>query len=231
VVVAAADSGAAAAVDSEAAAPREIGEMALFDQAARTRIEAAIADVEERTAGEIVVVSVTRSDDYHDVRLAYATAWALAGAAIVHAFFPEFAIAWLLWLQAGLVALVWFALGWPALLRPLIPHARAQGSVGRRTRLEFLERRMFETRDRTGILILVSELERRVFMLGDAGIYTQLKADGFQVYVDRIIAAIRGGRAADGVCEVVTDVGRVLAEKFPVRPDDRNELPNAVAQE
>ena len=225
------DSEAAVEADSEAVVPRGIGDMALFDQAALKRIETAIAAVEESTAGELVVVSVLRSDDYHDVRLAYGAACGLAGAAIVHALLPDLATWGLLWLEAGLVALVWFALRASALLRPLLPYGRAQVSVGRRTSLEFLAHRVFETRDRTGILILISELERRVFMLGDSGIYAQLKADGFQVYVDRIVAAIRGGRAADGVCEVIADVGRVLAEKFPVRPDDRNELPNAVQQE
>jgi putative membrane protein len=205
--------------------------MALFDQAARARIEAAIAAVEERSASEIVVVSVLRCDDYHDIRVIYGAALALGGAAIVHAFAPQLAVAWLLWLEAALVAIAWLALGVPALLRPLLPHDRVEHSVARRGKLEFLEHRVFETRDRTGILILVSELERRVLMLGDAGIYAQLKADGFQVYVDRIVLAIRGGRAADGVCEVIADAGKLLAEKFPVRPDDQNELPNTVQQE
>jgi putative membrane protein len=221
----------AVAAASEAAALRGIGKMAVFDQAARDRIEAVIASVEARSASEIVVVSVLRSDDYHDVRLLYGSALALGGAAIAHALLPQLAVSWLLWLEAALIGIAWFSLGFPTLLRPLLPHGRAEESVGRRSKLEFLEHRVFETRDRTGILILISELERRVFMLGDAGIYAQLKADGFQIYVDRIVGAIRDRRAADGVCEVIADAGLLLSEKFPIRPDDRNELPDTVQQE
>ena len=205
--------------------------MALFDSGQLARIEAAIRTVEQTTAGEIVVVSVPRSDAYQDVRLLYANAFALVGAALLHLVWPELAVAWLLWGQVGIALLVWFALGWPALLRPLLPEAYAHACVERRARLEFLEQRVFETRDRTGVLMLISELERQVFTLGDSGIYRQLQQQGFQVYVDRVIAAIRSGRAADGVCEVIEDLGRVLAEKFPRRPDDTNELPDAVQQE
>ena len=205
--------------------------MALFDSTQLTRIEDAIRQVEQSTAGEIVVVSVARSNSYQDVRLLYAGAFAFVGAALLHFVWPELAVAWLLWAQIGLAGLVWLVLGQPALLRPLLPDAYAHHCVERRARLEFLEQRVFETRDRTGVLMLISELEHQVFMLGDSGIYQQLQQQGFQVYVDRVIAAIRGGRAAEGVCEVIADVGRVLAEKFPRRPDDTNELPDAVQQE
>jgi putative membrane protein len=205
--------------------------MPLFDPAALARIEAAVREGERGTAGEIVVVSVPSSDDYHDVRLAYGVALALSAAAVVHALAPALEFWWLLWLQAAMVVLGWLALGVPPLLRLLVPKSRRQSSVLRRAQLEFMENRVYETRDRTGVLILLSELEHKVIMLGDSGIYTQLKHDGFQAYVDRIIAAIRAGRAADGVCEVIADLGQHLSARFPARQDDTNELPDSVRQE
>lgn len=205
--------------------------MALFDPTALTRIEAAVHEAERGTAGELVVVSVPRSDDYHDVRLAYGVALALGGTAVVHAVAPWLEFWWLLWLQAGLIMLAFFALDLPPVLRLLVPRTRRQSSVLRRAQLEFVEHRVFDTRDRTGVLILLSELEHKVIMLGDAGIYAQLKQDGFQSYVDRIVAAVRGGRAADGVCEVIGDLGRLLSAHFPRKTDDVNELPDSVRQE
>jgi putative membrane protein len=205
--------------------------MALFDSAQLAKIELAVSQVEQKTAGEIVVVSVPRSDEYQAVRFMYASATALVAAALLHLIWPELAVAWLLWAQVGVAVLTWLAFGRPALLRPLLPAGYAHSCVARRARLEFLEHRVFETRDRTGVLMLLSELERQVFMLGDSGIYSQLQEQGFQAYVDRVVAAIRGGRAADGVCEVIGDLGTVLAAKFPIRPDDTNELSNAVRQE
>jgi putative membrane protein len=205
--------------------------MALFESAGLARIESTIRGVEQNTAGEIVVVSVPRSDAYHEVRLAYGIACALGGAAVVHALAPELAIGALLWIEAALVVVAWLAFDMPPVLRLLVPGGRAEFAVARRARLEFLERRVYDTRDHTGVLILISELEHRVTILGDAGIYAELKAEGFQAYVDRIVAAIRDRRAADGVCEVITDLGGRLSKHLPRRADDQNELPDAVQQE
>jgi putative membrane protein len=205
--------------------------MALLDDAARARIEVAITDVEQRTAGEIVVVAVPRSDAYHEARLLYGAAFALAAAAFAHLLWPGLAVAWLLWLQIGVAALLWLVLGWPPLLRLLISARRLGDAAQRRAREEFLDHNVFATRDRTGVLIFVSELEHRVVMLGDSGIHERVHADGWQHHVEHIVGAIRAGRAADGVCEVIAELGAVLAEQFPPRPDDRNELPNAVRQE
>ena len=205
--------------------------MPLLDQPARERIEATIKDVEKRTAGEIVVVSVSRSDAYHEIRLVYGIAFALGGAAILHVLFPLLSIGWLLWIEAAMIAAMWFAFDFPAVLRLLVPAPRAQACVARRASLEFLEHRVYDTREHTGVLILLSELEHQVVILGDSGIYAQLHAEGFAAYVERVIAGIRGGRAADGLCEVIRDLGQTLAQRVPVRPDDRNELPNVVRQE
>jgi putative membrane protein len=205
--------------------------MALFDSQALARIEAAIKAVEQNTAGEIVVVSVPRCDAYHEVRLAYGVAFALGGAAIVHTFAPWLAIGWLLWLEAAFVVCAWLAFNIPAVLRLLVPGDRAEFAVVRRAQLEFLHRRVYDTRDHTGVLILLSELEHQVTILGDAGIYAKLKQEAFQVYVDRIVTAIRAGRTAEGVTSVIADLGARLGEMLPPRSDDRNELPDAVQQE
>jgi putative membrane protein len=205
--------------------------MALFDSGGLARIEAAIKAVEQNTSGEIVVVSVARSDAYHEVRLAYGVAFALGGAAVVHTFVPWLAIGWLLWIEAAFVIVAWLAFNIPPVLRLLVPGNRAEFAVVRRAQLEFLHRRVYDTREHTGVLILLSELEHQVTILGDAGIYAKLKAETFQVYVDRIVAAIRTGHAADGVTAVIADLGTHLGEMLPVRSDDRNELPDAVQQE
>ena len=46
-----------------------------------------------------------------------------------------------------------------------------------------------------------------------------------------IVEAIRAGRPADGVCQVIADLGAVLEREFPRREDDRDELSNRVIEE
>ncbi len=205
--------------------------MALLDEAARKRIEAAIHEVERSTAGEIVVVSVPRSDDYDEIRLLYAAACAYAAAMLAHLLWPGLSVVWLLWLHAGVTALGGLVLGWAPLLRAVLPRARIEAAVQRRAREEFLEHNVFATRDRSGVLLLLSELEHRVVLLGDQGIHERVHTAGWEQHVQHLVRAIRERRAADGVCEVIVDLGSVLAAQFPPRADDSNELPNTVKQE
>jgi putative membrane protein len=103
--------------------------------------------------------------------------------------------------------------------------------VERRAREEFFERALFATRGRTGVLILLSELERQVAILGDQGIHERVQTVGWQAHVDHIIAQIRAGRTAAGVCEVIAKLGSSLEGAVPRQSDDRNELPNTVREE
>ncbi len=205
--------------------------MALLNEAALKRIESVIADVEQRTAGEIVVVSVPASDGYAEARMMFSAAMALLLAAIAHVIWPTLAVWSLLYVQLGVAALSWLISGLPGVLRKLVPSARATESVERRAREEFLEHGVFATRDRTGVLMLISELEHRVVILGDKGIDAYVHKSGWDHHVQTIIAAIRKGQAADGLCTVIAEIGDVLAGHLPVRTDDQNELPNIVRQE
>lgn len=202
--------------------------MAVLDESARTRIEVAIGEVERHTSGEIVVATVPASDDYNDVALAYGAALAIAVAAATHWLWPSFSTMWLLSLECGVVLACLLAFRSGAVLRALAPKARLTESVERRAREAFLEHALFATRDRTGVLILISELEHRVTILGDEGIDAHVHAEGWRAHVDRIVAALRKGSAADGICEVVAAIGAVLAAHLPARADDTDELDNRV---
>jgi putative membrane protein len=202
--------------------------MTLLSEVARKRIAETIAEIEQRTAAELVVVSVADSDHYADIRFGYALAVALLCAPLVHWGWPHLSVSKLLEVQLASAVLVFGLLAVPALLRVVAPRARMQRSVERRASLAFLEHGVFATRDRSGVLILVSELERRVVMLGDAGIHSRVQMQGWQTHVQQIIAAIREGRAGEGLCEVLRALGATLQAEFPVRPDDTNELSNEV---
>jgi uncharacterized membrane protein len=77
---------------------------------------------------------------------------------------------------------------------------------------------------------VLSELERRVVLLGDRGIHARVGTEGWNKHVEHVIMRIREGRAADGVIEVLRELEGVLARQVPVQPDDENELPNAVVR-
>jgi putative membrane protein len=202
--------------------------MSLLSEADCKRIEEAVRELEAKSATELVVAVVPRSDDYWQGRLAVAVAWSLAAALALHelAQVPAF-LAILLQVPVGLATFVLFGHG--ALGRLLLPKGAAV-AVERRAFELFAGRGLAQTRDRTGMLILVSELEHRVVILGDRGIHERVGDAGWQDHVEHVIAAIRRGEAARGLLEVIERLGRAHAELNPTRAGDTNELPDELVR-
>lgn len=191
-------------------------------------IEAKIAEVEKTTAGEIVVHVVERSDDYPAVRLGWSVFLAAVVAEALSYEFPNLLQAWALELAAGIAGALWLLFGLSAILRWLVPAGIKHRHVHRRAQTGFIENRVHRTRDASGVLILVSMLERRVEILADEGIHARVGVGGWQSHVARIIESIKAGRPARGIVETVGLIGDELKIGFPPRPDDENELSNEV---
>jgi putative membrane protein len=132
----------------------------------------------------------------------------------------------LLGLQLALFVLGFLLTGIPAVLRRVLPCARVELAVARAAQVAFLQYSVFRTRDRTGVLVYLSELEHRVVILGDEGIHARVQDPGWSRLVVTLVAAIKAGRACDGVCALIAELGRELAQRAPILPDDTDELPN-----
>ena len=202
--------------------------MSMFSKAEAERIAATVGEVERRTAGEIVVAEVPQSDDYAEVRLWLTILVGLCAASGAHVAWPELPVGYVLAVQVVVGALAWLITGTAPVLRALLPRGLAQRRVGSAAELSFFEHGVYATRDRTGVLIFLSALEHRVVILGDEGIHQRLQDPGWSELVQVLITAIKQGRAAEGVCDVVTRLGATLARDAPIRDDDTNELPNEV---
>jgi putative membrane protein len=128
-------------------------------------------------------------------------------------------------------ALSFFVLGFPALHRFLVSPARAEHAAHARAFQLFAERGLYGTKRHTALLIFVSELERRVVLLGDATIHARLGEAGWQTEVQRLITCIRAGRLRDGLLEVIAQLEPRLAEVAPRQAGDENELPDSVLRD
>jgi putative membrane protein len=88
------------------------------------------------------------------------------------------------------------------------------------------------TKDRTGILILVSILERRVHVLADKGLNDRVPPGTWDGLVNGILVGIRTGQATDAICEAIAKCGVLLAQVSPAGSGDNpNELPDRIIQE
>jgi putative membrane protein len=203
----------------------------LLSESEARDVEAAVTRVEQSTSAQVVVAVVPRSADHWQGRVLVSLAWALAAALATLHFRPWNSPLFAVFIEVGVGALSFFLLGIPALQRWLVSPAAAERAAHARAFQLFAERGLYGTKHRTALLIFVSELERRVVLLGDATIHAHLGEAGWQTEVARLIKQIRAGRLRDGLLEVLAELEPRLAAVAPHQPDDVNELPDSVLRQ
>jgi putative membrane protein len=200
-----------------------------FTEEERTKIRECVRRAEAKTSGEIVPIVVEHSADYTGTRLTAGIGGALLGAGMWLFTRPLSHPLWLIAAE-GLgfsFALLLFKIR-PALLRFFIGESVIENAVRTRARLAFFDHGLYQTRDRTGILILISLLERRVQILADAGIHRKVPQSTWDELVQHLVTGIQQKEAANVLCKIIERCGQILAQHFPRRPDDQNELANQV---
>lgn len=210
--------------------------MSLFSQQDLHDIEAAVQAAEKKSSGEIVPYFVDASADYPEVfwkLLTYLNStWTVA------------ALAWFeygnYWYDLGIleVILIGLTIGVlstlllvriPFVIRLLADRDSVDRAVTSRAAEAFLSEEVFKTRDRSGILIFISELEHRVLIVGDSGINAKVKEGTWDSLVTDLISSIRQKKAAAGLIAAIDQCGTVLKEAGVTRrDDDTDELGNTL---
>jgi putative membrane protein len=195
-------------------------------------IKAAVQRAEQATSGEIVPCVVGRSASYDETGWRGATFGALGfalAAALVHHLAGVWGLASWLWLVGPPVAgaALGFVLGAfvPAVKRLLVHPDDLARQVRERASVAFLEHEVFDTRERTGILIFLSLFERRVVVLGDSGINARVEQPEWDGLVAELAAGIKARRAAAALVAAIGTCGELLERRgVAIRPDDTDEL-------
>jgi putative membrane protein len=186
----------------------------------------AVSAAERGTSGEIVPVVLHASDRYPGARWRCAIAFSGLCAFTLVLAMPLLHPIWYLWIQVPALA-IGYALGsisW--VQRKFLATVEMDEETHQRALEAFHLHGLHATRDRTGVLILVSMLERRVQILADSGINAKVAPSAWSGIVDRLTARIRGGELCEGLTHAIAECGELLAREFPSAPGDRNELPN-----
>ncbi len=88
---------------------------------------------------------------------------------------------------------------------------------------------MDRTRLRNGVLLYLALDDHRFAVLGDSGIHERVGAGFWDSVRDALQGELKAGRMRDGIVAAVLEIGRVLGQHFPDRPDDVNELTDSVS--
>ena len=187
------------------------------------RIAAAVRAAEAGTSAELVCVMARTSSNYEFFPLVWAALAALAA--------PWFAIVFTLWsveriflLQLALFVAVLLLLSVPAIRMALVPRALKRKRAHRAAAEQFLLRGLSRKKDRTGVLIFVSQAERYARVIADAGVADMVDPKRWREAVDLLVGEAGAGRVTDGFVGAVRLCGQVLAEHFPPSPEPVNEL-------
>lgn len=199
----------------------------LFTEAEQERIRLAVEAAEATTSGEIATMMVERSDRYREAEILGGVLLAGMLALICAILIQHVTI----WTYIPLVFLLFLPfrallLRFPAHKLSFVGRRRIEEAVRERAVRAFYEKRLYKTKDETGILIFISIMERKVWILADRGIDRKIHHSDWQALASEISEGIRGGRGCESLCKVIEKCGKILATHFPRMPDDVNELPD-----
>ena len=206
-------------------------ERRLFSAADEEAIRAAVADAEQRSAGEVVPWIVEACDPYPEAGWKAAALGALL-ALVVTAGTQVLVGTWggALWLALAVLAggAAGLLVGQlPAAKRLLVDDDVIEHRVRVAAEAAFVRGEVFATRERTGILVFLALLEHRVVVLGDAGINARVQPEEWQAIADEIVAGVRKSRPAAALAAGIEACGLLLAERgVPRHEEDVDELPD-----
>ena len=203
-----------------------------FSKQEKQNIKEAISKIEKTTSGEIVTFFVNKSDNYNSV-----AAWSSLFAGIIFLLIINIlSYFWLLpfkfnilqysLFQILIMGFIYVSVSFiQPLKRLLIRKEKKEKAVHKRALEAFINEEVFNTKERTGILIFISEFENQVEIIADSGINDELKNKELKELVDTINKGINKNKTAEGIITAIHLYGNILVKKgYSIKSDDTNEL-------
>jgi len=205
-----------------------------FTESDQQKIKDAVKNAEDNISGEIVPVFVEQSGFYTIANYRGAVLGGLLAFICVIVFdrlLPELAVYDPVYMFVIVVFGCIVGASLPQFLTPakrlLAGKKHFDRATQSRAETAFLEEEVFNTRHRTGIMIFISFLEKKVIVMGDRGISKVVDQREWDNIVLTVTSSIQMGKLTDGIVAAIKRCGEILHEKgFDKTPDDVNELPD-----
>lgn len=107
-------------------------------------------------------------------------------------------------------------LDWASLLSNVSPRSRAIDVFGRL--------RVWDTEENNGVLVYVLLADHDIEIVADRGIDRQVGGEAWRRICDAMRAEFKAGRFEQGSVRAIESISDLLAQHFPPRGDDQNEL-------
>ena len=166
------------------------------------------------------------SDDYLSIPLLWAAlvAMLLPGAFMLAPVEMKYTAIY----EIQVIAFIALALlfSWTPLKMRLVSHAVKHQRVERLAYEQFLKQGVHRTRQRNGVLLFVSVAERCVEIIADEGVNGVVAPGAWDKVVAEFVPRVQADQIAEGFIAAIGACGEILAQHFPIAPNDKEELPN-----
>ncbi len=226
----------------------------MLTKADQARIEAAVADAESRTSGEIFCVLTRQVSRYREVPLLWAALAAfvvppilvllglerLALASIFSSWTEDSARAMQGLILRGLTTYAIVQLGvflifaivvaLPGVRRAMTPPALKRYRVRQAARRHFASAGARLSKEEPHVLIFASFGDRKVELVAHSNIHEIVGEGPWNEAVAVVTDAMSAGRPADGFVKAIEICGAALAKHFPPSGTPKNRLPNTILE-
>ncbi len=187
-------------------------------------IKEAVKKSEDHTSGEILPVMLEKSDFYPAAHFRLALVMGMTLSIIFYYTYDFDDPIALLWIQLPGMILGHLLAFIPFFKKLFTTKAEINEEVHQRAIEVYFNNKVSMTRDRTGIMIFVSLLERKVEVLADYGINAQVQKEYWNELVKKLVYDLGSGNKVKGMITAIETCGQTLKEKFPRKVDDSNEV-------
>ncbi len=188
-----------------------------------------IGKLEARSSLEVVAVLASRSGSYQDIEHILAFAGSLACLLyLIHSPVEFKTDLWVVWLLVAYLATLALVRRWPGLWRPLVSRARRRAQCQSQARAAFMEERVASTRERTGLLVYLSRLEREVVLLSDLGVDRHFPQSHFHQLERKVAQSSSWAAFETSLLSELDALEEPFARAMPAAADDSNELDNEI---
>jgi putative membrane protein len=206
------------------------GGMKRLDDKAKLALSRAVQTVEAASRVEVVVAVRPESLAPHQAYALAPPIFAVLGLLfLVESPWPFSNFA--LWLDTALFAFFgfWLCKWFPTFGRLFILPSARRRAVAQAAYKEWFERRVAQTRERTGLLLYVSQRERGAKVLCDSGIQSCVVADELAARIAQLERVAESTADGEVLARALEDLTPWLASCLPRRHDDINELADEVS--
>ncbi len=207
-----------------------------FTDSDLNRIKVAVKEAENTISGEIVPVIVERSGYYSIANYKGGILGASISFLILvlldryiftdveNALFYDPVFIFFIATVGGMIGALLPNLSAP-IKRALVARQHLDNSTKQRAECAFLEEEVFNTKQRTGIMIFISFFEREVMVVADKGISKVVEQKVWDKIVADLLISIRNEKIVEGLEACIKTCGQILLENgFLKAEDDINEL-------